>query len=88
MFVLGKYFPGPADLDVDFSVSKTHMASSGLGLVRFSGADSGGDQHHPYGDDGYLGRTLFLDSRHSRINYHKLDDRRGDCSTVFVGNAF
>src|ERR1700730_3782784 len=36
MFVLGKYFPGPADLDGDFSVSTPPMASSGLGLVRFN----------------------------------------------------
>ena len=67
---------------------RRRWASSGLRLVRFSGAHHGSDQHHPYGDDGYLGRTLFLDSRHCRINHHKLDDHRGNCSTVFVGNAF
>ena len=39
----GWLIPGPADLDGDFSVSTPPMASSGLWLVRFSGADSGGN---------------------------------------------
>ena len=83
----GWLIPGPADLDGDFSVSTPPMASSGFGLVRISGAHRGSDQHHPYGDDGYLGKSLRYDSWDGRINHHKLDDRRGYCGTVFVGNA-
>jgi len=63
------------------------MAIAGLGLVRLSDPYGGGDQHHSNGDDGHLGTTLCFNSRHGRFNHHKLDDRRVDCGTVFVGNA-